>query len=137
MGDLWPRASSLDTRQLCSILEDRYGRLRENKPDGVLDLLDCGNFWHQGSDIVLLHALLYLLEFVGGLKFPSISLEEIVTTGRCVLATLRVQGVGLGAPVRIDFGVAHLWTIRENGSIAFQWFASPEDARRVVMESTR
>ena len=114
------------------ILESAYACLRSSKPNSVLDLINSAESWQLGSDITLLHALLHLLEFASTLKLPNIGPEGIERSGRSVLVTVRVCGQVFETDLEIDFTVAHLWTFREDGLIAFQWFASLEEAQRIL-----
>jgi hypothetical protein len=137
LRDLRSSSSIVDMRYARSVLEQGYARLLNAKPDGVLDLVDCGDFWQTGSDVTLLHALLFLLEFVSTLNLPSVGSERIETKGRSVLIPIRIRGVGAEASIDIDFTVAHLWTFREDGAIAFQWFVSLDDACRALERLAR
>jgi hypothetical protein len=134
LRDLGSSSPSVDVRDARSVLEGGYACLLSGKPDGVLDLLDCGASWQYGSDITLLHALLLLLEFISTLKSSNVGLELIETSGRSVLITIHVRGVGSETSIDVDFNLAHKWTFREDGVIAFQWFASPDEARHTLGE---
>src|SRR5580704_3377499 len=90
LRDLRSSSSIVDMRYARSVLEQGYARLLNAKPDGVLDLVDCGDFWQTGSDVTLLHALLFLLEFVSTLNLPSVGSERIETKGRSVLIPIRI-----------------------------------------------
>lgn len=111
-----------------------YRALVERDVAGTLRLLDTGHRYAQGAETTLLHALLFVLDYAEVLLEPTLETTQVSVEASAVLVEVRVTGTGRDAGTRIDFSVGHLWWIHADGSVGFQWFHDPSDARRALRQ---